>query len=33
MLDKTQQFEKLMMQYLSETISDNDERALAVVRY
>jgi ferric-dicitrate binding protein FerR (iron transport regulator) len=29
MLDKTKQFEKLMMQYLSETISDNDKRVLA----
>ena len=29
MLDKTKQFEKLMMQYLSETISDNDARVLA----
>ncbi len=29
MLDKTKQFEKLMMQYLSETISDNDKHMLA----
>lgn len=28
MLDKTQQFEKLMMHHLSESISDNDERLL-----
>jgi transmembrane sensor len=29
MSDKTQQFEKLMMHYLSETISDSDERVLS----